>query len=243
MKSKYILFYLFIFSTFYGQEKIDFITVKYNTFLLDESDDFGCFYYEENTLITDNEKSIYFEMPKDTIINTLSLGDLDNHNANYKFQYYKDFKTKQLLFDRNYGSKKIISDSTNLIDWKLNDKFLDVMNYRCQEAEGNFRGRNYKAYFLNDIPFKSGPFKFDGLPGLILKIVSTDGTVNIEAYEIEYSMNVKNEIKNPFIDKKTISWIEFKDFYKKRYDKFSAYIPDDGVQMSIPKGYIEKFID
>jgi GLPGLI family protein len=241
--------YIYIYSIFcccnflFSQENKEFLTIKYKTFLIDETEDFSCFYYENNTLITNNKKSIYYETPRDTLLSSLSMGDLNNFDADYKYIYIKDFEKKVLLYDRNYGAKKIIIDSTNLITWKINDNTLNVLGYNCQEAIGSFRGRNYKAYFLKDIPYQNGPFKFDGLPGLILKIVSTDGCVNIEAYELEVSQNIPFPSIDNFEQKDKITWLEFTKFYKRRFDKVQNFVSEDGVTISIPKGYIEKFIN
>lgn len=46
-------------------------------------------------------------------------------------------------------------------------------------AKSAFRGRFYEAWFTEEIPYDSGPWKFNGLPGLILEVKSTDGTVSI----------------------------------------------------------------
>lgn len=40
-----------------------------------------------------------------------------------------------------------------------------------------------------------------------------------------------------------MSWLDFKEFYKKRIDKVNNFTPEDGVYMSIPKGYIEDFTE
>ena len=117
--------YIYIYSIFcccnflFSQENKEFLTIKYKTFLIDETEDFSCFYYENNTLITNNKKSIYYETPRDTLLSSLSMGDLNNFDADYKYIYIKDFEKKVLLYDRNYGAKKIIIDSTNLITWKM----------------------------------------------------------------------------------------------------------------------------
>jgi hypothetical protein len=49
------------------------------------------------------------------------------------------------------------------------------MNYPCQKATATFKGRNYEAWFTQSIPFSDGPYKFSGLPGLILEIRDTQG--------------------------------------------------------------------
>ncbi len=242
IKNFNLLIYLSTFLVF-SQNNPEFIKVNYRSFLLDEREEYGCFLYEETTLITNSLKSFYYEKARDTIIQTISMGEMDNSSSTYNYTYFKDFEKKQIFFNRDYGLKKIIIDSTNVIKWEVNNNQKKVMGYNCQEATGVFRGRAYKAYFLKDIPISNGPFKFDGLPGLILKVQSDDGSVNIEAYEIELNQGVKNTFSNPFEGKKTATWNEFKEFYKKRLEKVKNYKPEDDVSYSIPIGYIENFID
>ena len=50
-----------------------------------------------------------------------------------------------------------------------------MASYSCQKATLNFRGRDYVACFTTDVPISDGPWKFTGLPGLILKIEDTGG--------------------------------------------------------------------
>ena len=56
------------------------------------------------------------------------------------------------------------------INWKLLTEKKIIMGYSCQKAETTFRGRTYEAWFTSQIPLKEGPYKFHGLPGLILEI-------------------------------------------------------------------------
>lgn len=55
-------------------------------------------------------------------------------------------------------------------NWKILTERKKILNYTCQKATTTFRGRNYEAWFTSDIPKSEGPYKFDGLPGLILQI-------------------------------------------------------------------------
>lgn len=61
-------------------------------------------------------------------------------------------------------------DSLDIQDWNIIDSVKSVLGYMCQKAECNFRGRNWTAWFSPDIPVSDGPWKFEGLPGLIMEI-------------------------------------------------------------------------
>jgi len=55
-------------------------------------------------------------------------------------------------------------------EWKLIAGDTTVCGYRCRKASTKFRGRNFTAWYAPDIPISDGPWKFAGLPGLIMKI-------------------------------------------------------------------------
>ena len=60
-----------------------------------------------------------------------------------------------------------------------------VLGHRCQKATCHWRGRDYVAWFAPDIPIRRGPWKFGGLPGLIMKIHDVDSLYVFEAVAIE----------------------------------------------------------
>jgi GLPGLI family protein len=56
------------------------------------------------------------------------------------------------------------------LNWQLSNERKRILSYNCQKATCAFRGRNYTAWFTSEIPIPNGPYKFEGLPGLILQI-------------------------------------------------------------------------
>ncbi|MBP1165785.1 GLPGLI family protein [Chryseobacterium sp. PvR013] len=55
-------------------------------------------------------------------------------------------------------------------DWKIQKETQKIGEYNAQKATLNFAGRKWTAWFCKDLPFNDGPYKFNGLPGLIVKI-------------------------------------------------------------------------
>ena len=65
----------------------------------------------------------------------------------------------------------VYSDSVPSLEWKFSDEATDsIMGYDCRKATVEFAGRIYTAWFTPEIPLPFGPYKFGGLPGLILRI-------------------------------------------------------------------------
>ncbi|MFW6369975.1 MAG: GLPGLI family protein [Bacteroidota bacterium] len=56
------------------------------------------------------------------------------------------------------------------IEWTILPQNKQISGYRCQKAIATFRGRTWEAWFTSQIPVSDGPWKFHGLPGLILEV-------------------------------------------------------------------------
>lgn len=69
--------------------------------------------------------------------------------------------------------------------WKLADGERSILGYACRRARCSFRGRNYEAWYAPEIAVSAGPWKFGGLPGLILAIRDDAGVLDLEATGVE----------------------------------------------------------
>jgi len=76
-------------------------------------------------------------------------------------------------------------DELNVISWQIEPDTKTFLSYDCQKATADFRGRHYEAWFAPDLPLNDGPWKFRGLPGLILSIEDTDKQFSFQAIGIE----------------------------------------------------------
>ena len=70
-------------------------------------------------------------------------------------------------------------------EWTLQEDTASFLGHQCQKAICRWRGRDYIAWFAPDIPISRGPWKFGGLPGLIMKIHDVDSIYVFEAVAIE----------------------------------------------------------
>jgi GLPGLI family protein len=78
------------------------------------------------------------------------------------------------------------------ITWTLSkSETLKIGSYNCNKATADFRGRRYMAWYTEQIPVSAGPWKFNGLPGLILKVEDDSGDVKFYAEEISIPSNTQ----------------------------------------------------
>lgn len=61
-------------------------------------------------------------------------------------------------------------------EWKILPEKQKIGEYNTQKATTTYGGREWIAWFSTDIPFQDGPYKFYGLPGLIVKLEDKTGS-------------------------------------------------------------------
>jgi GLPGLI family protein len=54
--------------------------------------------------------------------------------------------------------------------WVITPTTTTIAGYACQRATTTFGGRTWEAWFTRAVPIPEGPYKFYGLPGLIVKV-------------------------------------------------------------------------
>lgn len=94
--------------------------------------------------------------------------------SKFYYKIFKDRSAKKITtFDQVLRDKYIYEEPISTVRWKIHPEQRTISGYKCQKATGSFAGRNYIAWFTNEIPVSDGPYKFNGLPGLIVTIADT----------------------------------------------------------------------
>lgn len=103
----------------------------------------------------------------------------------YDLFFYKDLSKNQMLYRFNFANDTFQGvDELLKMDWKITDTIKQVKNYPCRKAVSNWKGYRFTAWFTDAIPIKNGPEKFDGLPGLIVKMEYGQIEITLENVEI-----------------------------------------------------------
>lgn len=78
----------------------------------------------------------------------------------------------------------VYEDSVATPAWTLSTDTATVCGYLCRKATARFRGRQWEAWYTEEIPVDAGPWKLCGLPGLILRASTPDGLLSFEAQSV-----------------------------------------------------------
>jgi len=87
----------------------------------------------------------------------------------------KNYKAKDTIhFVSNVNRTSYHVTQVEKFDWSIVlEMDTTILGYLCQKATTRFGGRDYIAWFTTEIPISDGPYKFKGLPGLIVQICDT----------------------------------------------------------------------
>jgi len=91
--------------------------------------------------------------------------------AKVKHQILRNsLEQKHNYFYSIFTDSYVIENNLEKLNWKLLAQDTILENYKCKKATLQYKGRNYIAWYTEEIPLSEGPYKFHGLPGLIIKI-------------------------------------------------------------------------
>ena len=84
-----------------------------------------------------------------------------------------------------------------LFDWQLQDGDSIVCGYPCHKATTTFRGRTWTVWYTLDLPYSDGPWKFCGLPGLVLYAYDSEDKFRFNCIGIEKGDGHEIKMKTP----------------------------------------------
>jgi GLPGLI family protein len=143
----------------------------------------GSEYYSRNAFVSDSVQTAKVAgMMKGTNMQVspggrakaFVMGGAGNNNRVVK--EYPGFTTYLLT---SIGGDKYKVKEDKKIEWKIWPDKQKIGEYNAQKATTSFGGREWTAWFSTELPFQDGPYKFCGLPGLIVKIEDATGSHKI----------------------------------------------------------------
>ncbi len=103
-------------------------------------------------------------------------------------------KQKQLIFTNSINKKIkelkhfkgtfLVVDTLTIPKWDIKDETSIIGGLKCQKATTFYKGREYEVWFTTEITTFFGPWKLNGLPGLIVLANDKRNEVYFEITEV-----------------------------------------------------------
>lgn len=111
-------------------------------------------------------------------------------------------------------------------DWTLTDAQDSICDYACLSATAKYHGITWNVFYTEEVPVSIGPWKLNGLPGLITKATDAKGIHTFTLYGF-------HQEETPIIFTKYVTWIvpdgrgkfarQRVDYQKMEASKFLSY--------------------
>lgn len=151
--------------------------VKTEMMFLDTTKD-GSKYYSYTVFNSDSLMKVDLEKQLAATGSINVKSDMQKGSVRYSVtKTYPDYKIN--LHCRLGMDAYNISDDRK-INWKISSEKEKIGEWNAQKAEADFAGRHWIAWFSTEIPIQDGPYKFRGLPGLIVKVEDKTGSHKME---------------------------------------------------------------
>lgn len=151
--------------------------------------------------------------------------------------YYSDFQENiGTTFFQIYVTMEINGNffeyrEPNNIKWKIENEKKIIGKMTCVKATTRKYGRNWTAYFTEEIPFNYGPYKFNGLPGLIIELFDDKKDFYYTLYKFK-KRKFTSQSANMYTNPTLVSKNKIFDYYKKNIqnpNRFKQIIDDPEV--------------
>lgn len=144
-------------------------------------------------LDTDGKQSLFIAekvIQRDSLMSELrktnqrpDFSKMQDLRSSINYTIRKNLANGEVTFENRIGRDNYSYTESNLFTWKIEPETMKIDKYTAQKATADFGGRKWTAWFTSEIPVSDGPYKFGGLPGLILKVEDEKGDYKFEMAE------------------------------------------------------------
>lgn len=136
------------------------------------------FFYSENRIRRDSIMKKAFQGGAERV--NFSRDQMEGLRSNINYSVEKDKNNQKTFFKERIGRDVYSYEEDRPLTWKIASETRKIGEYKVQKAETDFAGRKWTAWFTTDLPYQDGPYKFGGLPGLIVKIEDEKGDYSFD---------------------------------------------------------------
>lgn len=111
---------------------------------------------------------------------TINRDQMEGLRTNINYSVEKDKTNQKTYFKDRIGRDIYSYEEDRPVNWKIESETRKIGEYKVQKAQTDFGGRKWTAWFTTDLPYQDGPYKFGGLPGLIVKVEDDQGDYSFD---------------------------------------------------------------
>jgi GLPGLI family protein len=146
---------------------------------------------------------------------SVSRDQMEVLKSSINYSVEKDKNNQKIFLKDRIGRDNYSYEEERPLNWKISSETTKIGEYKVQKAETDFGGRKWTAWFTTDLPYQDGPYKFGGLPGLIVKVEDDKGDYSFDLmknYKIAELPNL-NQFGNTIKVKRT-DYLKQQEKYK-----------------------------
>ncbi len=180
--------------------------------------------FESDSIVNESIKKQMASGMKSFSVSRQSNGREISYEVEKTYPEYKTYLTDRIGND----AFKVLEDRKIL--WSIQPEKKKIGEFLAQKATTDFAGRSWEAWFTSEVPVQDGPYKFSGLPGLIVAIADQSKSHNFELRGIKKIAETQTEELNlqgkeiPFLKKKPL------EINRQQYVKQLKQYANDPVQ-------------
>nr|WP_317632241.1 GLPGLI family protein [uncultured Flavobacterium sp.] len=178
-------------------------------------------------------------------IREFNISDMMLYKSPFNYLVKKNFNSDELTFVQVIGKELYAIKESNKLKWEFTSEKKLINGYDCKKALVTYYGRQWIAWYTTKIPINAGPYKFNGLPGLILEIHDSENIFNFKAGNITFgNFDINSNIQNYFYteNKKGLNYISVSEFYKLRENYYKMSLNEKLKFMNRNEDYTPKFV-
>lgn len=180
--------------------------------------------------------SLVGDYNKRKILGLISPNEPQYSGTISRYEIYKNMPQKGMMEYVHSPFGITVKDSIdNLFAWNLSDEDSIICEYPCKKAETTFRGRKWTVWYSIDLPYNDGPWKFCGLPGLVLSAKDATGNFSFSCIGIEKGdlhPIVYNKSKRRYVTPQKAA--ELREFEIKDNSAYYSYMLDGIIKTNDP---------
>ncbi|QBJ87401.1 GLPGLI family protein [Chryseobacterium gleum] len=182
----------FVYETLVNPDSINLVSMKSERTFLDIKEGHSLF-ISENKLKRDSLFTSVKSEAKETRKEEKDFSKMEGrkHFEPTFFEYFitKAIPEQKVYYYEKSAGKQIYYQEDRPVKWEVTNVIEKQNGYSAQKAVTEFGGRTWTAWFTKEIPFSDGPYKFSGLPGLIVKLEDDKGDYK---FDLVKKINIKN---------------------------------------------------